>query len=181
MMFLTNSLVFWALRGGGAGSWGVILSATFRIYPTFNATVSTIGIDISNTSSGLFSSVMSSHAAHIKDLDAFRAGQYFTTSRNINSGIYSVVLVTGFPRTGVNKSKNALQPLLEDVKSLGEGVTVTFENYQEALINDILYSPDDSLANALFLGSRLVPEAAYREPEKIGRMYEQLINTASSS
>ncbi|KAF8555560.1 FAD-binding domain-containing protein [Imleria badia] len=28
-----NSDLFWALRGGGAGSWGIVTSATIRVYP----------------------------------------------------------------------------------------------------------------------------------------------------
>ncbi|KAF8527008.1 FAD-binding domain-containing protein [Hysterangium stoloniferum] len=33
---VSNPDLFWALRGGGAGSWGVIVSTTFRTFPTFN-------------------------------------------------------------------------------------------------------------------------------------------------
>jgi len=32
------------MRGGGAGSWGVIVSATFQTFPTFNVTLSDVRI-----------------------------------------------------------------------------------------------------------------------------------------
>jgi hypothetical protein len=38
-------VVFWAMRSGGAGSWGVIIDATFRTLPIFNATLHKVTID----------------------------------------------------------------------------------------------------------------------------------------
>ncbi|KAJ7635622.1 hypothetical protein B0H17DRAFT_961423, partial [Mycena rosella] len=40
--------LFYALRGGGAGSWGVIFFATFRTFPTFDEAFSVIQIAASS-------------------------------------------------------------------------------------------------------------------------------------
>ncbi|KAG6373898.1 hypothetical protein JVT61DRAFT_6051 [Boletus reticuloceps] len=39
-----NSDLFWALRGGGAGSWGIVTSATIRVYPPVANGVSLISV-----------------------------------------------------------------------------------------------------------------------------------------
>ncbi|KAJ6527291.1 FAD-binding domain-containing protein [Mycena vulgaris] len=77
---LKYSPVFYALRGGGSGSWGVIVSATLRTFPTFNATSSLILlITLNNAASAALATV---HAQHIFDLDPVRAAQYFYLYRN---------------------------------------------------------------------------------------------------
>jgi FAD/FMN-containing dehydrogenase len=68
-------VVFWAMRGGGAGSWGVIISATFRTVPTFNTTTH-VAVFTTNSVVGL-PTVAAIHAKHIFDWDSFRSGQYF--------------------------------------------------------------------------------------------------------
>ncbi len=55
--------VFWALRGGGAGSWGVVVSATFRTFPTFNATTSLVSMVANDTVA--LGSIIAVHAKHI--------------------------------------------------------------------------------------------------------------------
>lgn len=61
-------IVFWAMRGGGAGSWGVIVSATFQTFPTFDAAISFITISTNTTEQ--MAQVAKVHAEHIFDLDA---------------------------------------------------------------------------------------------------------------
>ncbi|KAJ7118033.1 FAD-binding domain-containing protein [Mycena crocata] len=70
---VTNPDLFWAMGGGGGGSWGVIVAATFRVFPTFNVTHSTIQlVAANNTAAGALAAV---HAEHIFDLDSVRGGQ----------------------------------------------------------------------------------------------------------
>ncbi|KAF7373162.1 hypothetical protein MSAN_00524300 [Mycena sanguinolenta] len=67
--------MFYALRGGGAGSWGVVVSVTFQAYPTFNATSSLIILVAENDN--VASSLATLHAQHIFDWDSVHAGQPF--------------------------------------------------------------------------------------------------------
>ncbi|KAF7364665.1 FAD-binding domain-containing protein [Mycena venus] len=80
---ISNPDLFWALRGGGAGSWGVIISVTVRTFPTFNATISTITLDLSTNAAA--AAVAGVHAQHIFDFDSVRGGQYFFLQKAGNS------------------------------------------------------------------------------------------------
>lgn len=170
--------MFWAVRGGGAGSWGVIVSATFRAYPTFNATYSNILVHIENASTADIGSVMSTHAAHISDLDSYRSGQYFwITIKSTNA--YDLSLRSWLPTVDEDTAKDAMQPVSEELKGLGLNISVPTETYSNQLINDLLYTKDNTYIPVIYMGSRLIPEEAYGKPENIGKMYEQLFDAGS--
>ena len=67
-------LVFWTLRGGGAGSWAVIIDAALSTFPIFNATTHTV--NILTTTPDQTASLMTTYLMHICDWDQVRAGQY---------------------------------------------------------------------------------------------------------
>lgn len=150
--------VFWALRGGGAGSWGVIISATFRTFPIFNATLHTVEILTgSNSSTGDFFKL---HARHIFDWDIYRAGQYFISLPAPDGGNL-VGFLTYFANLTAEQSIDAMRPLLDDARSMN--FTVMNENTTTALANDLVYSADDNYSGVnSILGSRLIPADAYR-------------------
>jgi FAD/FMN-containing dehydrogenase len=167
------------MRGGGAGSWGVIVSATFRAYPTFNSTYATITLDLSNATSADFGAVMTAHAAHIFDLDGFQASHYFYTGGDAATGTFNLALRAWIPYATAAESKSALQPMLEDILAIDANITLSVETYEEKIFNDAIFIEADEYYGIMFLGSRLVPEAAYSEPEKIGKMFEKLYDAGS--
>ncbi|KAJ6466817.1 hypothetical protein C8R45DRAFT_1106242 [Mycena sanguinolenta] len=105
--------LFYALRGGGTGSWGVVVSATFHAYPTFNATSSVIYLSTQNDT--VTASLAALHAEHIFDWDSVHAGQYFWFRKNsTGSSAPSVLfLVTYMPNTTVEQSMALLVPFLD--------------------------------------------------------------------
>ncbi|KAJ7122361.1 hypothetical protein C8R44DRAFT_736051 [Mycena epipterygia] len=93
---ISYSDLLYALRGGEAGSWRIIVSATFGNFPTFNSTSSSIRLVAEdNTAAG---AVASAHTQHIFDLDPLRVRHSFSVSKNTMSagstdGAYVVVTV----------------------------------------------------------------------------------------
>ncbi|KAF9042760.1 FAD-binding domain-containing protein [Hymenopellis radicata] len=170
-----NSDLFWALRGGGAGSWGVILSATFRTYPTFNGThaITLINTSGSNATSTM-ADIMRLHAEHIFDMDDLRIGQYFFVFPNATSGFeLTLTLNTYFPNVTEAVATAAIQPFLDD--AVASGGRITSQSVEEMNINDILAGEDDAVGANLVMGSRLFPEDVYRNsPAVIGEMYTKL-------
>ncbi|KAI0061851.1 FAD-binding domain-containing protein [Artomyces pyxidatus] len=161
--------LFWALRGGGAGSWGVAISATFRTYPNFPGTFHTaiIVADSHNQAGAL----MAAHAEHIFDWDDVRAGQYFFFYKTPNT----LVVHTGFANLTGDDARAQMAPFLEAAVSLG--ATVAFENTTTGIVNDIVTTPDDPAGRNLIMGSRLIPESTYRDhPKEIGKTYTALLD-----
>ncbi|KAF8888645.1 FAD-binding domain-containing protein [Infundibulicybe gibba] len=163
---------------GGAGSWGVIVSATFQTFPTFNASAST-GLIFAN-SSQVMGQVTSAHARHIFDWDPFRVGQYFILTRPEflqipnSPGKFIMMVQTFFPNTTVDVAAAALQPFFDEATAAGALVTVdTVENN----INDMVTVVDDLVGVNMVLGSRLVPDAAYKNsPTTFGDIFTQFLD-----
>ena len=169
-----SRLVFWALRGGGAGSWGVIVNATFQTYPTFNASFSQV--DISASDLAMLGNVTTIHAKHIFDWDTLHASQYFTVTGDATQNTMSVTTI--FPNASTSDASNALQPFINDVKALG--ANVTSQPIISYNINAGLAGPDDLAGGNVVFGSRLVPASVYRDsPDLIGEAYIQLLNTGT--
>ena len=167
--------MFWALRGGGAGSWGVVISATVRTYPFFNATSHTV--DILAATNESTADLMALHARHIFDWEDARGGQYYTmVNGNADASIGGnlLSLLTYFPNSTADEAKALLKPFLDGARSLN--CTVGEEETAEGLANDLLFAPDVSLGINDVLGSRLIPAKAFKtNPETIGQGMAKLI------
>jgi hypothetical protein len=162
--------VFWALRGGGGGSWGVIIDATFRTFPIFNATLHNVNVLAATLEQT--GNLMTTHAMHIKDWDAVRAGQYFTLGGSSNS---TLSLSTYFKDLDGDASKAQMSSFLDDARALG--AVVQEESTITALANDLVESPDDQSGFNVILSSRLVPNSVYlNAPSNVGIAYKRLLS-----
>ena len=109
--------MFWALRGGGAGSWGVIIDATLSTFPIFNATAHVVNILTATLDQT--ASLMTTHAKHISDWDQVRAGQYLNlTGSTTNSTTLVVSTIFKDSSTG-DASKAQMSSFLADAAKLG--------------------------------------------------------------
>ena len=176
------------MRGGGAGSWGVIVSATFQTFPTFDAAISFITISTNTTEQ--MAEVAKVHAEHIFDLDDLRGGQYFylstlgifppsLVSGPLNTGVPTMVLNSYFPGCSLTQAAAALQPFIDDVeKNVGGVVNVTQRSVLKN-INEALISSSDFVGVNLVLGSRLVPASAYGNASLVGEVYSKLLDVGT--
>ncbi|KAJ6551159.1 FAD-binding domain-containing protein [Mycena capillaripes] len=170
--------LFFALRGGGAGSWGVIVSATFRTFPTFNATLSVITLAIENDTAA--ASLAALHTQHIFDWDSVHAGQYYYLLKNTAAAPNATIFLvrTYMPNTTASQGTALMAPFLNASLAL-PGISLVSQQYTYADVNDILFAPDDSVGVSLVEGSRLVPENFYHDPassETVGRVYKKLLD-----
>jgi hypothetical protein len=163
--------VFWALRGGGAGSWGVIIDATLPTVPIFNATLHSVNLLTSSLDQT--TSLMTTHAKHINDWDQVRAGQYHNlTGSTTNS---TLVVLTFFKDLDGNASKTQMSSFLADAAKLG--AIVQGETTVTTFANDIVGYSDDPAGFNSILSSRLVPASVYsNSPESVGPAYKQLLS-----
>ncbi|PBK81775.1 FAD-binding domain-containing protein [Armillaria gallica] len=167
--------LFWALRGGGAGSWGVVVSVTFRTYPTFNATVSVVSMIANDTVA--IGSIIATHAKHIFDWDDLHVGQYFYATKNTTTDAYMLAMTSYFPSISSDNAAAALKPFLDDAEEFGQIVGQTFN---ETNINDLQTLVDDSVGTNTVLGSRLIPASTYRDhPDTFGPVYTQLFDAGA--
>ncbi|KAJ6584139.1 FAD-binding domain-containing protein [Mycena vulgaris] len=149
--------LFFALRGGGSGSWGVIVSVTFRTFPTLNAT--TASIHLAASSNAAVGALASVHAEHIFDLDGV-------------GGTHSFIVV---------KSMALLEPFMTAALDL-PGISLLSQGYTFGEINDELFQSDDGGGGNAVAGPRLIPAEAYRNsPMSVGPVYKELFDTSAGA
>jgi hypothetical protein len=169
-------LVFWALRGGGPGSWGVIIDATLRTFPIFNVTLHTVNVLTATVEQT--GDLMTLHASHIKDWDNVRAGQYFYLTGSATNS--TLVLSTLFKGLDGNASRAQMSAFLSNATALG--AIVQGEYTLTAAPNDIVGFSDDNSGYNIVLSSRLVPESVYlRAPSSVGDAYKRLLSQGIQS
>ena len=163
--------MFWALRGGGAGSWGVIIDATLSTFPIFNATLHIV--NVVTTTLNQTASLMTTHAKHIGDWDQVRAGQYFSLLGSTTESLLNISTI--FKGLDADASKAQMAPFLADAAKLG--AIIQGETTITTFANDIVGLPDDASGINAILSSRLVPETVYTNaPETVGPAYKQLLS-----
>ncbi|KAI0274188.1 hypothetical protein BGY98DRAFT_936045 [Russula aff. rugulosa BPL654] len=162
--------LFWALRGGGGGSWGVIIDATLSTFPIFNATVHIVNILTATLDQT--ASLMTTHAKHVDDWDQVRAGQYFTLTGSTTNSTLNVSTI--FKDLDGDASKAQMSSFLADAAKVG--ATIQGEITVTTFANDIVGLPDDQSGINGILSSRLIPGSVYSNaPENVGPAYKQLL------
>ncbi|KAJ7443592.1 FAD-binding domain-containing protein [Mycena galericulata] len=170
--------LFYALRGGGAGSWGIIISATFRTFPTFDEAFSVI--QIAASSNGAMGALAAVHAHHIFDLEPVRAGQYlYVFAATPNMTALTFQLFTHIASTTAAQAAVLLAPFRSAALALPD-VSLVAEEYTVQNVNDALFMADDMAGNDMVVGSRLIPASVLREsPDTVGKIYEQLLDAGA--
>jgi hypothetical protein len=167
--------VFWALRGGGAGSWGVLIDATLSTFPIFNATLHTVNIFTATLNQT--TSLMTTHAKHVSDWDQVRAGQYVALSGSTTNSTLSIS--TYFKDLDGDASKAQMSSFLADAAKVG--ATVQRETTVTTFANDLVSSPDDRSGFNTIFSSRLIPGSVYSNtPESVGTACKQLLSQGIS-
>ncbi|KAF7339098.1 FAD-binding domain-containing protein [Mycena venus] len=171
---ISNPDLFFALRGGGAGSWGVIVAATVRTFPTFNVTKSVIELGaLTNTAAAALARV---HAEHIFDLDPVQGGQYYYLEKPGNTSVLMVETITA--NTTLEQGMALLTPFMNDALAVPD-VFLISKDFATMGVNDALFHADDSVGANLVIGSRLIPAAAYEAPNgpaTVAKVYQELLD-----
>jgi hypothetical protein len=159
------------MRGGGSGSWGVIIDATLPTLPIFNATEHTVNILTATLDQT--ASLMTTHAMHVNDWDKVRAGQYFYLTGSTSNS--TLVVSTLFKDLDGDASKAQMSSFLADAAALG--AVVQGESTLTTFANDIVGIPDDLSGDNEILSSRLIPGSVYTDaPGSVGPAYKQLLS-----
>ncbi|KAH9065996.1 FAD-binding domain-containing protein [Lactarius deliciosus] len=168
--------LFWALRGGGAGSWGVIIDATFRTFPIFSATLHSVNLLTATVEQT--GDLMTLHAKHISDWDNVRAGQYFYLAGSATNS--TLALSTVFKDLDGDASKAQMSAFLSNATVLG--AIVQGESTITAAPNDIVGFPDDQSGYNVILSSRLIPKSIYvHSPSSVGACVQSSCSRKVSS
>lgn len=157
-----NSDLFFALRGGGGGTWGVVVSVTVKAYPDYPVTFTLTDFTLPNPDKEFWAGVETFHKYLVPFNDKGGTGYYYITPINPVPGpgnAATFVLQMWFVnQTDPSITTALFQPLLADLQN-STGATPIFQVFQfptmSSMYGTILAGTDPS-GLLVQLGSRLV-------------------------
>ncbi|KAL0572750.1 hypothetical protein V5O48_009214 [Marasmius crinis-equi] len=154
-----NEDLFWALSGGGGGTYAVVLSVTIKIHPDVPLSLASLDFSsVGTTPETYWQAVTAYHAStpNMTDSQLFVLASYTNSSFSLN------------PIVAVNKTQDQLttivRPLLDSLDELGIKYNFSAQlhpRYLDALGNLGATVPSD--VGTLLLGSRLLPRSLWKD------------------
>ena len=185
-----HSDIFWAVRGGGGATFGVVTSMTVKVHPKTVYSGLTFFV-----TSGDDSLANMSTDAFISGLEAYwrRFPDYAPVEGHYG---YSSVFprfdgIPGYtwefhpwlaPNTTLADFKKTVAPLLAEWEEIGFTVEPEFFEYDNFLTSWQEHFPNEAVANAnLRTGSRLIPAKNWEDPSLLNKTIAVLKNVMQGS
>ncbi|TDZ30805.1 FAD-linked oxidoreductase patO [Colletotrichum spinosum] len=155
-----NSDLFWAVRGGGGATWGVVVAMTVRVYPktSFSGLTWTVNTAESNTSSAVFWAAMEAYWRRFPDYSARKTYGY-STLFSAGDGAYLWSMRPWLvPGMALADFKAMVAPLLEEWAALGFAVEPDFFEHDNFYATWKGHFPMENVGgDAVRTASRLIP------------------------
>ncbi|KAF8912207.1 FAD-binding domain-containing protein [Gymnopilus junonius] len=165
-----NSDLFFALRGGGGGTFGVVMDATILATPRRTYQVASISWPINNDN---LEKMLTMFVDNATALATQSWGGYFTASTG--------VLALTNPLLTTQQAQQALTPLMDLAISLGGTASITTLGSFAQWFDEFVGNQLDSVGLPNALTSRLIPEANHRTVAGRAQLVTALLNAFNST
>lgn len=184
-----NRDLFWALRGGGGGSFGVVIDVTFRTYRDMPAYLQLGSVQMSNEAQ-FWSGVTALHAA-IPDINNAGASGYYSLqipSTMATAKTYSMTfffIFANFTQDRASDVSSIMAPLATQLERIaGPGLELPPANYSASIYTFLEYyqtvTPDPT-GFIDRLGSRLVSRDFLRSADGPAQLSSALARASRGS
>ncbi|KAF8910415.1 FAD-binding domain-containing protein [Gymnopilus junonius] len=165
-----NSDLFWALRGGGGGTFGVVIEITVKASPVQSLQVANINWPVTNTN---LRQVMSVYIDNATTLAKQGWGGYLTGN---------LILIN--PKLSTKQAQESMQALISLTEKLG-GVsnvtqTSTFLGWFNGWVKGTA-GTQDNVGLPISMGSRLIPQANHATAKGRAQLLEALLNAFNAA
>ncbi|KAF8873597.1 FAD-binding domain-containing protein, partial [Gymnopilus junonius] len=168
-----NSDLFWALRGGGGGTFGVVLELTAQAAPSSSFQVANINWPVTNAN---LKQVLSVFIDNITALAKQGWGGYLTPTEG------NIILLNS--KLNTKQAQESMQALISVSEKLGGVSNVTqvptfldwFHEWVGGTAGD-----QDNIGLPIAMGSRLIPAANHATAQSRAQLLEAMLNAFNSS
>ncbi|KAI1633251.1 FAD binding domain-containing protein [Biscogniauxia mediterranea] len=173
----SNPDLFWALRGGGGSTYGVVTSMVIKAFPKMSVATMTFSLTTGQTVSTdqFWQMVRAYFEDFIKYTDA---GTYSYFNMSALSGHYIFNMAPWFaPNMSIDELMNLTAPFWKAVEEAGltadmQPVYHEYDNFYDAWDNSFPLEAWGS--NLLRQGSRLFPRASWQDPVKLSDTFKAI-------
>lgn len=151
--------LYWALRGGGAGNYAVVLSATVKAYP--DGPAAGVGFAFINENSVTYWAAVSAFLRHLLVLDKLDG---YVSGFTIQARQFFLIFALLPDATSTEDVTTPLVPLLDELEALNVSVTnnraslhPNFASWFDTWERPLQWQTNNSL------GGRLIPRAVVRD------------------
>ncbi|KAF8879978.1 FAD-binding domain-containing protein [Gymnopilus junonius] len=163
-----NSDLFWALRGGGGGTFGVVLEVTVKSSPASTFQVANINWPVSDAN---LRQVLSVYIDNVTALAKQGWGGYFTVS--------NMVLLN--PNLTTQQGQESMQSLISLTEKLGGVSSVTQVPTFLDWFHEWVGGTAGNIGLPIAMGSRLIPAANHATAQSRAQLLEAMLNAFNSS
>ncbi|CAG8114190.1 unnamed protein product [Penicillium salamii] len=174
--------LFWALRGGGGGTFGIVTSIISRVYPKIGTTVSTFNFSTGkNVSTETFWAGVRSYLSHFPaHADAGTYAYFWVMSTGEDA--YTFLMNPFFAVNHTLSEFNTLvKPWYKELHSLGIKIqpnSTYYDNFYDAWNSGF---PLETVASSTMMtGSRLFPRSNWEDAELLNRTFNALRSTVTA-
>ncbi|CAF1140773.1 unnamed protein product, partial [Adineta steineri] len=154
-----NSDLFWALSGGGGGTFAIVLSAVIRTYPSPSIVVATYSVNATNVTR--YATLMESFVGSIPQLADAGATSYF------DIGDLTISVLVHIPNGDPNVLDAILNQFVANNSDLNFTVTKSFVLPSFYAYFAALLAPNNPSGYNLLVSSRFIPESIIRNNSRI--------------
>ncbi|KAH8654145.1 hypothetical protein BGZ60DRAFT_386656 [Tricladium varicosporioides] len=156
-----NKDLFWALRGSGGSTWGVVTSVTVRAHPGSPITV--VKFELTASTSKTFWAGMKAYWKHFIEYSDAGIYSYFYL---FDVPPVPTMQMIGFWAPNKTKEETAalLKPWFADLEALKMSVNASYITYPTAYPAFINTFPVEAVGGDQIVGSRLFPRENFRDP-----------------
>lgn len=163
----TNPDLFWALRGGGGGAFGVVLSSTQQTEAEKPLTAVMLTFPGTADNVRLYLSIL---AEHMRDWALEGWGGPSGSNYSVLGNVY----------VNTSQAETTMAPVIEYVRSQNGSAIVqryeTFFDYYTEIMNGTFAAPEP-ISTATFATNRAIPEAVFQETTSREQMVDAIIET----
>jgi hypothetical protein len=153
-----NSDLFWALSGGGPGTYGVVVSMTVKTYPGAKIGGASLQLSAAYTTQDKFNQAFAALHAMLPNMTDLGADIIYTAT----GGLLQLSPVTVYNSTGEYVSQTVLAPFVAKLNALGipfavKYTTLSYLDHYNTYMGPL---PDGNFAVESYqFGSRLIPRS----------------------
>lgn len=127
---IENTDLFWALRGGGGSTFGVVTSVTVKTHPKMPASFTTFTIsNVGNVSESVFFAAIEEYWNGLPTWTVAGTYSYFFLIP-LGSGVYEFLMEAWFaPNMTASQLEYLTRPLFESWSALGLNITPLYQEY----------------------------------------------------